>query len=39
MGPIVDFGMAIGLVSGVLLNVLRLKGRGGVACGDHGSYC
>ena len=33
--PVVDFGGAIGLVLGFLLDVVLLKGRGVVGGGDH----
>lgn len=37
--PVVDFGVAIGLVVGFLLDVLLRKGRCLVGGGDHVSSC
>jgi hypothetical protein len=37
--PVVDFGVAIGLVVGFLLDVVLRKGRGLVGGGDHVSSC
>lgn len=35
VGPVVDFGGAIGLVLGFLLDVVLREGRGVVGGGDH----
>ena len=35
VGPVVDFGGAIGLVLGFLLDVVLRQGRGVVGGGDH----
>jgi hypothetical protein len=37
--PVVDFGVAIGLVMGFLFNVVLRKGRCFVGGGDHVSSC
>jgi hypothetical protein len=37
--PVVDFGVAIGLVVGFLLDVVLRKGRCFVGGGDHVSSC